>query len=52
MNTYDIQVKGKPVLQEIRAEDLEDKLKEIRGLVWVSGGRDQDIKVTKHIYKI
>ena len=46
MNTYDVSVNGKIILQEIKVEDLENKLKEIRGLVWATGGSDRDIEIT------
>ena len=46
MNTYNIEVKGVSILDQIPQNDLQKNLKLIRGLVWTSGGNDEDIKVT------
>jgi len=46
MNTYNIDVKGITILSQISQNDLQKNLKLIRGLVWTSGGNDEDIKVT------
>lgn len=45
MNTYNIEVKGVKILEEISQEDLQNSLTQVRGLVWTNGGNDQDIKV-------
>ncbi len=46
MNTYNIELKGISILSQIPQNDLQKNLKLIRGLVWTSGGNDEDIKVT------
>jgi len=46
MNTYNIEVKGVSILDQIPQNDLQENLKLIRGLVWTSGGNDKDIEVT------
>jgi len=46
MNTYNISVRGNKILNQIPQNDLQDNLKTIRGLVWTSGGNDEDIKVS------
>jgi len=46
MNTYNISVKGNELLSQVPQNDLQEKLKLIRGLVWTSGGNDEDITVT------
>jgi hypothetical protein len=46
MNTYNISVKGNELLSQVPQSDLQEKLKLIRGLVWTSGGNDEDITVT------
>ncbi len=46
MNTYNIDVNGISILSQIPQNDLQKNLKLIRGLVWTSGGNDEDIKVT------
>jgi hypothetical protein len=46
MNTYNISVKGNELLSQVPQNDLQEKLKLIRGLVWTSGGNDKDITVT------
>jgi hypothetical protein len=45
MNTYNISVRGVNVIEQISQEDLQEKLKLIRGLVWTSGGGNEDITV-------
>lgn len=50
MNTYDINVKGKKIYQKVKFEDLEGKLKNIRGLVWMSGGKDEDIEIVENTF--
>lgn len=45
MNTYDVKVNGKIVLKEIPSSKLEEELLMIRGLVWTSGGKEDDIQV-------
>jgi hypothetical protein len=45
MNTYNISVWGVNVIEQISQEDLQEKLKLIRGLVWTSGGGNEDITV-------
>lgn len=45
MNTYNIEVKGITVLERVSPVDLDKSLLEVRGLVWTSGGSDEDIKV-------
>lgn len=45
MNTYNIEVKGVSILNQIPQNDLQENLKLIRGLVWTSGGNDKDIEV-------
>lgn len=46
MNTYNISVNGNELLSQVPQNDLQEKLKLIRGLVWTSGGNDKDITVT------
>ena len=46
MNTYNISVEGKHILTQIPTENLEEKLKVIRGLVWTNGGSDKDIIIS------
>ena len=46
MNTYNISVNGNEILSQVPQNDLQENLKLIRGLVWTSGGNDEDIKVT------
>lgn len=46
MNTYDIAVRGVSILQKVSHEDLQNSLKEIRGLVWLNGGGNEDITVS------
>lgn len=45
MNTYNILVRGVNVIEQIAQEDLQENLKLIRGLVWTSGGGNEDITV-------
>ena len=46
MNTYNISEKVKHILTQIPTENLEEKLKIIRGLVWTQGGSDKNITVS------
>ena len=46
MNTYNIQVNGITILENINKEELDEKLKVIQGLVWTSGGYSEDIQVS------
>jgi len=46
MNTYDVSVKGRKVLTEVASHKLEDELKILRGIVWTTGGSNEDIQVT------
>jgi hypothetical protein len=46
MNTYNISVKGANIISQLPQSDLQENLKLIRGLVWTSGGNDDDIKIT------
>jgi methionine salvage enolase-phosphatase E1 len=46
MNTYNIEVNGITVIKDINKEELDEKLKIIRGLVWTSGGKSEDIHVS------
>lgn len=46
MNTYNISVKGEHILTHIPTENIEEKLKIIRGLVWTNGGSDKDIIIS------
>ena len=45
MTTYNIEVNGITIVEKINPEDLEGTLNQVRGLVWTSGGKDEDIKV-------
>jgi len=45
MNTYDVTVKGIKIFENISQEELQKNLIQVRGLVWTSGGSDQDIEV-------
>lgn len=51
MNTFNISVNGKPILMEVPADSLEGELNVIRGLVWTSGGSNEDIKVESNNLK-
>ena len=46
MNTYNISVRGVSVIEKISQEDLQEKLSLVRGLVWTSGGGNEDITVS------
>lgn len=46
MNTYNIQVNGITVIKDLNKEELDENLKIIRGLVWTSGGKSEDIEVS------
>jgi hypothetical protein len=45
MNTYNISVNGNEILKQVPQSELQENLKMIRGLVWTSGGNDEDIQV-------
>jgi hypothetical protein len=45
MNTYNVKVNGRVVLTEIPSNKLEEELLVLRGLVWTSGGKEEDIQV-------
>lgn len=45
MNTYNISVNGNEILKQVPQSELQENLKIIRGLVWTSGGNDEDILV-------
>jgi len=45
MNTYNIEVNGVTIVERINPEDLDGMLNQVRGLVWTSGGKNEDIKV-------
>jgi hypothetical protein len=45
MNTYNIEVNGITIVEKITPEDLEGTLNQVRGLVWTSGGNNEDIRV-------
>jgi len=45
MTTYNIEVNGITIVERINPEDLEVTLNQVRGLVWTSGGKNEDIKV-------
>jgi len=46
MNTYNISVNGNEILSQVPQNDLQENLKLIRGLVWTSGGNDENIIVS------
>lgn len=45
MNTYNIEVNGITIVERVNPEDLDGMLNQVRGLVWTSGGNNEDIKV-------
>jgi len=45
MNTYNIKVNGNTIVEKISQENLEFTLNQIRGLVWTSGGNNENISV-------
>jgi hypothetical protein len=45
MNTYNIEVNGITIVERVNPEDLEKMLNQVRGLVWTSGGKNEDIKI-------
>jgi len=51
MNTYNLSVNGKEILKQVPCEEIEETLKTLRGLVWTSGGSDEDIKITENSCK-
>ena len=46
MNTYNISVNGNEILSQVPQSDLQENIRTIRGLVWTSGGNDEDIQVS------
>jgi hypothetical protein len=46
MDNYDVEVNGKLVLTGVPSDKLEEELLIIRGLVWTSGGKEDDIQIT------
>lgn len=48
MNTFNVSVKGKQILTAVPAESLEGELKILKGLVWASGGCNEDIKIVEN----
>ena len=51
MNTYNLSVDGKVILKQVSSEELENSLSTLRGLVWVTGGSDKNIEITKNNLK-
>jgi hypothetical protein len=45
MTTYNIEVNGITIVERVNPDNLDNMLKQVRGLVWTSGGNDDDIKV-------
>lgn len=45
MNTYNIEVNGTIIVEKIAQEELQGALNQVRGLVWTSGGNDDNISV-------
>jgi len=45
MTTYNIEVNGVTIVERVNPEDLDGMLNQVRGLVWTSGGKNEDIKV-------
>lgn len=45
MNTYNIEVNGITIVERVNPDDLDEMLNQVRGLVWTSGGKNEDIKV-------
>lgn len=45
MTTYDIEVNGITIVERVTPEHLEKTLNQVRGLVWTSGGKNEDIKI-------
>jgi hypothetical protein len=45
MNTYNIEVNGMIIVEKISQEKLQETLNQVRGLVWTSGGNDENISV-------
>ena len=46
MNTYNIEVNGTTIVEKINPEDLDGMLNQVRGLVWLNGGGNEDITVS------
>jgi hypothetical protein len=51
MNTYNVSVNGIEVLKEVSFDSLEKELKTLRPLVWLNGGKDEDITITENNLK-
>lgn len=45
MSTYNIEVRGIKVIGNITQDEVQEKLRLVRGIVWTTGGNDQDIKI-------
>ena len=48
MNTYNISVNGVEILKEISFENLEAELKILTPLVWLNGGKSEDIEIKEN----
>lgn len=48
MNTYNISVNGVEILKEISFENLESELKVLKPLVWLNGGKTEDIEIKEN----
>lgn len=46
MNTYNISVRGVQVFEDLPQEKLQESLTQVRGIVWTSGGGNEDIVVS------
>jgi methionine salvage enolase-phosphatase E1 len=46
MNTYKVEYNGITIIERVLPEDLDKTLKQVRGLVWLSGKKEGDIKVS------
>ena len=51
MNTYNVSVNGVEILKNIPETNLENNIKILRPLVWVTGGSDEDIKIEENNLK-
>lgn len=45
MTTFDVFVDGKEIIKAVPSENIEEVLKTLRGLVWTSGGSDDNIEI-------